>query len=235
MNAYRRTPTLPDSARLLVLAALALASVPTAQAADKKAPPAKPAPEYAAFDAHPNEHVTIAAEPCDDQKQCDFFRLPYVAHSLIPIRIIITNDSDQSLTLDDARFQFISANNDKIPAADLEEINRRMFTFKSAQGTKIPLTPIKIHHPPIDKKVTQDDADFGFKTTVVQPHSTLAGYLFYDIKALEDPALKDAQIYIKMIYTAPTANAADKHQLFAFTIPLDKWLSGRPKTIDTNR
>ena len=45
-------------------------------AADKKAPPPKPANQYATFDAHPNEHVTVAADPCDDPKDCDFFRLP---------------------------------------------------------------------------------------------------------------------------------------------------------------
>jgi hypothetical protein len=228
MNPYRETSIFPATQRLITLAALALACVLPASAADKKALPPKPAGEYAAFDAHPAEHVTIAADPCDNQKECDFFRLPYVAHSLIPIRVIITNDGDQTLSLEDARFQFISANNDKIPAADLEEINRRMFTFKSAQGTKVPLIPLTVHHAPIDKKVLQDDTDFGFKTTTVQPHSTLAGYLFYDIKSLDDPAFKGAELYIKMIHTGPDTSGA-KRELFAFTIPFDKWLATRPK------
>jgi hypothetical protein len=211
--------------RLVVAATLALACALTAHAGDKKAPPAKPAADYPANDAHPNEHVTIAIDPCDRQKDCDFFRLPYVAHSLIPVRIIITNDGDTAISLEDARMQFISANEDKIPAADLEEINRRMFTFKSTQGTKIPIIPITIHHEPIDKKVTQDDTDFGFQGTTVKPHSTLAGYLFYDIKALDDNhPLKGAQIYIKMIHTADK-----KHELFSFTIPFDKWLSAQPQ------
>jgi hypothetical protein len=228
MNPHRETSLPSTTRRLARLATLALACVSTAYAADKKAPPPKSAAEYPATDTHPAEHVTIAADPCDNQKDCDFFRLPYVAHSLIPIRVIITNDGDQTLSLEDARFQFISANNDKIPAADLDEINRRMFTFKSTQGTKIPLIPLTVHHPPIDKKVLQDDTDFGFKTTTVQPHSTLAGYLFYDIKPLDDPALKGAEIYIKMIHTGPDTSGV-KHELFAFTIPLDKWLATRLK------
>jgi hypothetical protein len=97
--------------------------------------------QYAAFDAHPNEHVTIAADPCDDPKQCPFFRLPYIQHGLLPVRVIFTNDSDRALSLDDARMQFISANNDKIPAATEDDINRRLFTIRSAEGTKIPSSP----------------------------------------------------------------------------------------------
>ena len=226
MNPYSTRPhcNTPVS-RLLIAATLALTCVLPAQASDKKAPPAKPAAEYPANDTHPVEHVTIAIDPCDNQKDCDFFRLPYVAHSMIPVRIIITNDGAAAISLEDARMQFISANDDKIPAADLEELNRRLFTYKSTQGTKIPIVPITIHHDPIDKKITQDDNDFGFQGTTVNAHSTLAGYLFYDIKSLDlDHPLKGAQIYIKMIHTADK-----KHELFAFTIPFDKWLAAQPK------
>ncbi len=212
---------LSRSALILASAALLCA---TANAADKKAPPANPATHYIAFDTHANEHVSIAADPCTDPKLCDFFRLPYIQHGFLPVRVVITNDSDHALTLDDVRIQFISANHDILPAATLEDINRRLFTTRSALGTKIPLTPITIHHAPIDKKVTQDDSDFGFASTTVNPHSTLSGYLFYDIRELDDPALRHAELYIKTIHPLDS-----KQQLFAFTIPFDKWLEAQPK------
>ena len=216
-------PRLPT---LHFLLAIALLPGPHVLAADKKAPPARSAAQYVAFDAHPAEHVTIAADPCNDPKQCDFFRLPYIQHGFLPIRVIITNDGDKALSLDDVRIQFISANQDVLPAADLEDINRRLFSRRSAQGSRIPglPVPITIHHAPVDKKVTADDTDFGFPGTVVSPHATLAGYLFYDIRELDDPAMKDAEIYVKMIHTLDA-----KAQLFAFTIPLDKWLAAQPK------
>ncbi len=201
---------------------LPLAPLPSRAADHKSAPPAKPAAQYPAADTHPDEHVTIAADPCDDPKLCSFFRLPYIQHGLLPIRVIITNDGDQALQLNDARMQFISANNNKIPAATEDDINRRLFTFHSAQGTKIPIIPITVHHP-IDKNIAKDDDDFGFKGTVVNPHSTLAGYLFYDVKELDDPALRHAQLYVKMVHTLDGS-----HELFAFTIPFDKWLAANP-------
>jgi hypothetical protein len=209
-------------ALLRVAAVLVLAAL-TAKASDKKGPPpVQPAAEYAAYDAHPDEHVTVAADPCDDPKQCPFFRLPYIEHGLLPIRVIFTNDSGSALSLADARMQFISANNDKIPAATEDDINRRLFTIHSAQGTHIPLTPITVHHP-VDKKISQDDNEFGFQGTTVNAHSTLAGYLFYDIKGLDDPALKGAQLYVKMVHSLD-----GKQELFSFSIPFDKWLAANP-------
>jgi hypothetical protein len=224
MSPHCTCPLRTTGVEPIFLAAALLCLAPLARAADKGPTPAKPAAQYAAFDAHPDEHVTIAAEPCDDPKLCPFFRLPYIQHGLLPIRVIFTNDSDRPLSLEDARMQFISANNDKIPAATEDDLNRRLFTFHSAQGTKIPLIPIPItiHHP-VEKKITQDDNDFGFKSTVVEPHSTLAGYLFYDIKDLDDPALVHAELYVKMVHTLD-----GKQELFAFSIPFDKWLAANP-------
>jgi hypothetical protein len=219
---------LPAASRRTILSAAiivaALLCLPARAAGHRSAPPPKPAAGYPANDAHPDERVTIAAEPCDDPKLCSFFRLPYIEHGLLPIRVIVTNDGDRALQLDQARFQFFSAANDKLPAATEDEIDRRLFTFHSTKPINIPLDPFPIHRTPIDKKITQDDNDFGFQTTVVKPHSTLAGYLFYDISGLDDPALKGAQLYIKMVH------ALDPNQeLFAFTIPFDKWLAANPK------
>ena len=200
---------------------------------DKKATPVKPAAQYAAFDVHPNEHLTIAAEPCDDPKECDFFRIPYIQHGLLPVRVIFTNDGDAALSLDDARIQFISVNNDVIPAATADDIRRVLFSFKSATGTKIPLPlplpPITIHGK-LDKKLKEDDADFSFSGTVVNAHSTLAGYLFYDVRRLDDPPLKGAELYVKMVHTLD-----GKQQLFAFTIPFDKWLAAQPAAKPTSQ
>jgi hypothetical protein len=210
--------------RLLAILLAFLAITLHAQAAEKSAPPPKPAAQYPASDTHPDEQVTIAADPCDDPHLCSFFRLPYLDHGLLPIRVIITNDSDRALSLEDVRIQFISANDDTLPAATEDEINRRIFTFHSTQPIHIPLIPIPIHRTPVDKKITQDDNDFGFQGTVVNAHSTLAGYLFYDIRDLDSPALRHAQLYIKMVHTLD-----GKQQLFAFTIPFDKYLAANPQ------
>jgi hypothetical protein len=221
MKSYR-FPKIP------LLAMMVTPFFPTiSYAADRKAPPVKPAGQYVAFDTHPNEHVTVAADPCDDPKDCSFFRLPYIQHGFIPVRVIFTNDGDTALSLDDARIQLISANNDVIPAATDDDIQRRLFSTKNVKGRQIPLPmplpPIHLHDKPVDKQITQDDNDFGFSGTTVNAHSTLGGYLFYDVRQLDDPPLKGAQLYVKMVHTLD-----GKKQLFSFTIPFDKWLAAQP-------
>ncbi len=231
MNSHRyETSHAIVSQTLRVVAAICILAA-TTQAASHKAPPVKSANQYIAFDTHPNEHVTIAIDPCNDPDQCSFFRLPYIQHGFIPVRVIITNDGDAALTLNDVRIQFISATNDKLPAADLDEINRRLFNLKRSMNRPLPLPiPIPIHHAPVDKKITQDDNDFGFQSTTVNAHSTLGGYLFYDVRGLDDPPLKGAEIYVKEIRTLD-----GKHQLFPFTIPFDKWLAANSPAKSTSQ
>ncbi len=206
--------------------AFLLCATPFAYAATKSAPPAKPAAEYPAHDTHADEHVTVAADPCLDPKACSFFRVPYIQHGFLPVRVIFTNDSDRPISLDDARIQFISADNQKIQAATDDDLNRRIFTLHSTQPIRIPLDPFPIHRTPVDKKISDDDHDFGFSGTVVNPHSTLAGYLFYDIQGIDSP-LKGAQIYVKMVHTVD-----GKQDLFSFSVPLDKWLAANPDASD---
>ena len=120
--------------------------------------------------------------------------------------------------------QFLSANNDKIPAANQDGINRRIFTLHSTQPIHIPLDPHPHpSHTPWIKRSPTTTGDFGFTTTCVAAHSTLAGYLFYDIKDLDEPALRHAELYVKMVH-----NLDGTQELFAFTIPLDKWLDANP-------
>ena len=126
-------------------------------------PAAQTGHEYPAYDDHPAEHVTIAADPCDDPKQCSFFRLEYIQHGLLPVRVIISNESDQALSLDDARIHFLPGQRRPRQAATEDDINRRLFTIHSTQPTHIPLTPIKIHHAPVDKKITDGRNDFGVR------------------------------------------------------------------------
>ena len=185
----------------------------------RKPKPALPAAQYPMHDAHTAEQVIIAAEPADAKALLPDTRLDYFHHGLLPIRVIVTNDSDNAISLDDARIQFISANGDVLPAATDEELERRLFSGKSTSPTKIPLPPplppITIHHKPVDQKILADETDFGFTTTTVEPHSTLAGYLYYDVKELDDPVLKNAQLEVRKVRVAKT-----NKELYSFQIAL---------------
>jgi hypothetical protein len=180
----------------------------SAEKARHPAPP-QPAETYPMHDHHATERVTVAAEPGDTKALRPNTRLDYYSHGLLPVRVIVTNDSDLPLTLDDARIHLISGNNDTIPAATLEELDRRMSSIKAATGSKVPLplpipVPITVGKKNVDKKITDDDNDFGFLTTTVQPHATVAGYLYYDINGLDAPALAHATLEVRKVKQLPS-------------------------------
>jgi hypothetical protein len=193
----------------------------------RPAPPVDPASKYPLNDAHPDEHVTVAAEPCLYKQDCPFFRLPYVSHGFVPVRVIVTNDRDDALNLDEVRIQFLPAGGGKEAAATDEDLNRRLFSTRSAAGTRIPIIGITTHPEPVDKKILNDDQDFGFQSTIVPAHSTRAGYVFYDVRGIDDPVLKGAELYVKEIHY--TDAKGEQHELFAFSLPFDKWLAAQPK------
>ena len=202
------------------LTAVLLLALPLAVAhAEKARHPVPPQPAETYPMHQTNKHVTIAAEPGDSKATRPNTRLDYFGHDLLPIRVIVTNDSNTPVLLDDARIHFISAAEDNIPAATLDDIQRRMFTLKSATGKKIPLPlglpiPITTGKSNVDKKITDDDNDFGFQTTTVEPHTTVAGYLYYDISGLDRPALTHATLELRKV------RFAGGDYLESFEIPL---------------
>jgi hypothetical protein len=210
-----------------IVATLFLVSTSFASDKPRPAPPVDPAAKYVLNESHPDEHVTIAAEPCLYKQDCPFFRLPYVSHGFVPVRVIITNDRDDALNLDDVRIQFLPGGGGKEAAATDDDLNRRLFSTKSAEGTRIPIIGIMTHPEAVDKKILNDDQDFGFQSTIVPAHSTRAGYVFYDVRGIDDPVLKGAELYVKEIHY--TDAKGEKHELFAFSLPFDKWLAAQPK------
>ena len=216
-----------SSLRKLALLAFVVPMAASAGDKPRPAPPVKPAAQYVVNESHPNEKVTVAADPCDDEDQCKFFRLPYVSHGFLPVRVIVSNDRDQPLDLAEVRIQFFPAAGGKEAAATDDDLNRRLFHGKDAAGTKLPIIPITIHHQPVDQKILNDDTDFGFTSTTVPPHTTRAGYVFYDTRGLDDPVMKGAELYVKQIHTTDDKGA--RLELFAFTLDFDKWLAAHPE------
>ena len=188
--------------------------------ADKPRKPAPPkvATEYPFHDEH--AQVVIAAEPGDTRATQPDTRLDYGTHDMLPMRVIVTNNSDKPLTLDDARIDLILADNTKITAATTDDLNRRMFAMKQVEGTRIPLIPVTIHHPPVDTKIMADDADFGFKTTTVAAHATVAGYLYYDTQGMAQPVLKGATLELRKVRWKIENSAVLGDALDSFEIPL---------------
>lgn len=189
--------------------------------AEHAPPPAGVASSYPAFEAHADEHVTIAADPYNTKEKASCFRIDYLKFGFMPIRIIITNDGDKPINLEQARIHFITANGDKIPAAEPEDVERRTTDTKNVMGPKIAVPGLP---KPKDKntKVDEDFQEFEYQALVVEPHTTRAGFLFYDVQNLSNP-LKGAKLYLRRL------QGADGRELLYFEVPFDKYLAAGTK------
>ena len=207
----------------LALALLAASVVWPSTATDHQAPPVQPATSYADVEIHDNEKVAIAAEPFDTREKESIFRIDYLEHGVMPIRLIVTNNGDRPISLRDARILFQTAGGTRIQAAEPEDVERLM-TLREKQGRKIPLPgPLPdIHLKPkaSDRDVEADFDQFEYQALVVEPHTTHAGFLFYDVSQLDNP-LKGAKLHLHKL------RDADGNELFFFEIPFDKYLKSK--------
>ena len=199
-----------------------------AVASDHTPPPVQPATSFAAVEVHDDEKVAIATEPYDTKERESIFRVDYLSHGVMPVRVIITNNGDRPISLRDARILFITAAGDKIQAAEPEDVERLM-SDKERRGSKIPMPgpipAIKLKPKDSDKIVEQDFNTFEYQALVVEPHTTRAGFLFYDVSQLDDP-LKGAKLHLRLL------RDADGKELFYFEIPFDKYLKSKSRQMN---
>src|ERR1700686_2857788 len=171
MNALRTIP--------LFLFGLALPTL----ASDHTPPPVQPATSFAAVEAHPDEKVAIAAEPYDTREKEAIFRVDYLGHGVMPVRLIVTNQGEKPISLRDARILFQTAAGDRIQAAEPGDVERLM-TRKEREGASVPLPgplpKIKLKPKASNKEIEDDFDNFEFQALVVEAHTTRAGFLFYD-------------------------------------------------------
>jgi hypothetical protein len=197
----------------------------TAGAANHTAPPVQPATTFPAVEVHDEEHVAIAVEPYDTREKESIFRVDYLGHGVMPVRLIITNNGDKPISLRDARILFYTAGGDKINAAEPEDVERLM-TRSEREGKKIPmpgpLPSIKMKPKASNKDIEQDFDQFEYQALVVEPHTTRAGFLFYDVSQLDHP-LDGAKMHLHKL-----RNAAGE-ELFFFEIPFDTYLKSKSK------
>ena len=195
----------------------------TAAAADHTPPPVQPATTFAAVEVHDNEKVAIAAEPYDTRQKESIFRVDYLGHGVMPVRLIVSNNGDRPISLRDARILFQTRGGERIQAAEPEDVERLM-TRKEREGGRIampgPIPTIKLKPKASNKDIEEDFNTFEYGALVVEAHTTRAGFLFYDVSHLADP-LRGSKLHLHKL------KDADGHELFFFEIPFDKYVQSK--------
>lgn len=183
-------------------------------------PTPHPAPTYPARDQHTDESVTVAVDPYDMPDKAAIFTTNYADEDMLPVYVIITNDSDDTITLSGMKAEFITASRTKIAPATQDDLYRRLSHPKGPKA-RLPIPiPIPTGRPKgtVSTKAVDEMQRAQFSARAVEPHSTQAGFLFFDINGIDNP-LPGAHFFLTGLRNAKGDD------LYYFEIALEKYLS----------
>jgi len=193
-----------------------------ANAYDYKPPEIPPAGHAAKFpqnETHSTEGVTIAIDPYGPEKD-SVFHVKFGEHRVLPVRVIISNDTDQALSLADAHIQFTTSRKAKGEPLTKDDVERAVANSvepqdRSTTGVPLPI-PIPRRKPKRLPKDTDEEIDYlMFKAEAVEPHNTQSGFLFFDVSGVSQ-----ALVGSHILFTGIRNGAGQ--ELFYFDIPLQK-------------
>jgi hypothetical protein len=209
-----------------VISVLVLTATFCAAAKDFVMPKAQPAKTYPAHDAHSTEGVTVALDPYDMADKADIFSVHYGEEGLLPIFLVITNDGEQPIALSGMKAQWITVNRTKMSPATVDDVYRRL-SRPSASTSPSPLPfPRKKVKGTVGKQALEEIQSAQFGARAVEPHTTQAGFLFFDVSGISTP-LAGAHFYL----TGVRDSKGD--ELMYFEIPLENYLSS-PQPVKPN-
>ena len=214
------------SRRSVLLAALLFSVFVFAKAKDFVMPNIFPAKTYPAHDEHPNEKLTVAADPYDLADKASIFQIKYSEGGYLPVFMVFTNDGDAPVAMSSMKVELITHHRDKIPAATEDDLYRR-FSKVRRRGDEASRNPLPIplpgRGPSVGVKKDQRDeiASAMFAAKAVAPHESEAGFMFFDVSGISQP-LAGARIIVTGVTNG------DGQELMYFEIPMEKYLSYTP-------
>jgi hypothetical protein len=196
----------------------AVAVAVMALAKDFTPPPAQPAISYALHETHAKDHLTVGVDPYDSPAKLSGTKVKYLDHGLLPLRVIFTNEGDAPVVLTGLQVELITAAQDKIPPATMDDLMRRLGHPDKTPTPGIRTNPLPFPLPKgAPPRVKSDQVDeiesLMFRARAVGPHETMSGFLFFDVQGLNDP-LHNAKLYVHDLLDP------DGKELMYFEIPM---------------
>ena len=185
-------------------------------------PKTQPAFSYPAHDHHAKESVTVAVDPYDASTKANIFTVNYRDHDLLPILLVVTNDSEEPIELSGMNAELVTADRSKLSPATEDDILRRI-SHPRASGARVPVPfPTKRVKGGVNSKELDEIQSAQFKAKAVEPRSSQAGFLFFDVADLPS-SLVGAHFYLTGV------RDSSGHELMYFEIEVDKYLQAKQK------
>ncbi len=185
---------------MIALFCLSLAAAPVFASKDFVMPHAENAATYPSNDAHPNEKVTAAIDLYNTSPKDDVFSTHYVQEGILPVFFVITNDGDRPISLTKMQVQLVTSGRTKLDALTVDDVMRRVAhanvssTNPGGRTSPFPIPGAGSKNKKAQQQLQElNHAHFG--AFAIEPHSTQAGFLFFDIEDVPNP-IKGAHIYL---------------------------------------
>jgi|SRR5215469_15402879 len=171
-------------------------------------PKAESANTYPSKDSHPDEKITAAVDVYNTAPKDDVFSTNFPEHGILPIFLVITNDGEKPVSVTKLAAQLVTAGRTKLENLSADDVMRRISHVNASStnpghaGT-IPIPGLGKNN----KKAQQQMEEVNrakFSAFAVEPHSTQAGFLFFDVEDVRNP-VQGAHVYLTGIRNASGA------------------------------
>src|ERR1039458_4655019 len=220
-----RSPMPPAPRFAAVCAFVLLCCLGAIAAKEFVMPAARPARTYPAHDDHPMEKVAVAVDPYDVEDKASIFSVNYRNNGYMPVFFVITNDGDQPVSLVGMKAQLNTKDRSKPFPSSMDDLLRRLsHPSRNDRQTTLPIPlPKKEVKGGVNRKTWDEIEQAQFAAEAVEPHSTVRGFLFFDIEDISNP-LAGASFYLMGV------RDSKGNELMYFEIPMEKYLSApQPK------
>lgn len=192
-----------------------LLSIVAGFAADNESDSFKPGPASSYPNHQTISQLTIGAEAFNsrDKTRAAFGKLDPKKYGVLPVMVVMENDSDQTLRLDQARVEYIRPDRRRIEAIPAEEVKyldapKRPNMTPKPYPTSIPGLGGKPKQSPLAAWEIEGRA---FAAKMLPPRDKAHGFFYFNTADH-----RGATLYITGIVEAATGK-----ELFFFEIPLD--------------
>ena len=178
-------------------------------AADKPTFQAKPAAQYP--NKQSSEKVTIAAAAftTDDQAKEPFGKLNPWSYGVLPVLVVIQNDSPNAIRLEKMHFQYVLPDRSKVDATAAADVKYSRGPNKPKVSTG-PLGGVKVSKGKNPLDVWEIEGR-SFAAKILPPGQSASGFVYFET----DITSAAASLYISGL-----ENASTNKELYYFEIPL---------------
>ncbi|MBV9574646.1 MAG: hypothetical protein JOY93_11380 [Acidobacteriales bacterium] len=163
-------------------------------------PLARAAGTYPAHDEHTTEAVSVGIDPYDAPSKASIFSINYSSLGLLPVFLVVTNDGDQPITLMEIKAQLVTGDRAKLSPVTEDDIYRRL-SHPSARVNPYPLPfPTKVKGS-VSKQARDEIQTAQFAARAIEPHTTHAGFLFFDVSGVSAP-LSGTHFYLNGVHNS---------------------------------